>query len=373
MKVGNDTEWNLLRSKWNSCCAGTRWNGRMLLGLLAFACLTPRLPAQAPDGPAAPPPLAIVDGQPITEDELSAADQAQLQRMAVQVYAVKMRAMHGVLDQKLVEAEAKKKGVTPDDLFKTEVLAKVPEPTEEAIRANYESRPELKSHPYDEVKDKIREGLKGVAIQNQRGIYVKNLMQEAINNGELELLIFPPKVEAAADPARLRGDPKAPVTIVEFSDFSCPFCRRAEATMAEILARYPGKVNLSYRDFPLAELHPHAELAAEASRCAGEQGKYWEYHDLLFAAPDKQDRDGLVADARALNLNAEQFDACLASGRAKQLVDKDMQLGTREGMLATPGFFINGTFVSGAQPAATFEQIIDQALSAPGKKAQPTQ
>jgi protein-disulfide isomerase len=114
----------------------------------------------------------------------------------------------------------------------------------------------------------------------------------------------------------------------------------------------------------LKQLHPQAELAAEASRCAGEQNKYWEYHDLLFARPEKQDRDGLMEDARTLKLDETKFEACLSGGRFKTQVDQDVQLAIRSGVVATPGFFVNGTFLNGAQPAAAFERIIDRELSA---------
>ncbi len=352
------------RFGYGSCTARLR---RVVLGGLAFAILAPMVPAQEKDLPESQP-LAILGGQPIGEDELPASEQAQLLRMMEQVYSVRLRALHAVLDKKLVEAEAKKKGVTVDELFRLEVSSKVPDPTEEQIKANYESRPELRSQPYDAVKEKIKAGLKGVATQKAQMTYVQGLMQEAMNNGSLELLISPPKIELTVDPSRLRGDPKAPVTIIEFSDFSCPFCRKAEASVNEVLAKYPGKVQLSYRDFPLRQLHPNAQLAAEASRCAGEQGKYWEYHDLLFANPDKQDHNGLLAGAHSLKLDDQKFDACLTSGRSAGKVESDTQMGGRAGMVGTPGFFINGTFLSGAQPPAVFEKIIDAKLAAAGKE-----
>jgi len=348
--------------------ARTVWLRRALLAAGAYALLSSCAIAQEADPSQAPQPLAIIDGQPVTDDQLPAADQAQLTRMMGQVYTVKMRALHTVLDQKLIAAEARKKGVTEEQLFNTEVLAKIADPTEEQIRAYYESRPEMKQQPYDAVKDKIRDGMKGVEISKARTIYVQELMQQAINDGDLTLLIAPPSIEVTADPSRLRGDPNAPVTIVEFSDFSCPFCRKAEEIVTEVLAKYPGRVKLGYRDFPLETLHPQAELAAEASRCSADQGKYWEYHDLLFARPDKQTSDVLLDDARTLKLDDQKFAACLSSGSYKAKVDQDIQMGGRAGIVATPGFFINGTFVNGAQPAATFEKIIDQKLATANQK-----
>jgi protein-disulfide isomerase len=227
----------------------------------------------------------------------------------------------------------------------------------------------VKQQPYDAVKDTIRDGMKNVEISKQRVLYVQGLMQAAMNDGEMSLLIAPPSVEVSVDPGRVRGDPKAPVTIIEFSDFSCPFCRKAESIISQVLARYPGQVKLGYRDFPLETLHPQAELAAEASRCAGEQGKYWQYHDLLFARADKQTRDVLLDDARSVKLDETRFGACLDSGKYKAQVNDDMQMGARAGMVATPGFFVNSTFVSGAQPAEVFEGLIDKQLAAAGRKS----
>jgi len=313
-------------------------------------------------------PVAVVDGQPIYEDQFPAEDQAQLQRMMVQVYAVRLRALHVVLDRKLVEAEAKKKGVSTEELLQSEVISKVADPSDEQVKAYYESRQGEMKEPFDSVKDKIRQGLKDQEISKARVAYLQGLVQQAMNDGELVVLLSPPKVELTVDPARLRGDPNAPIAIVEFSDFSCPYCRKAESTMSELLAKYPGKVKVGYRDFPLKQLHPQAQLAAEASRCAGEQGKYWEYHDLLFASSTKQTREVLIEDARTLKLDDKEFDACLSSGRYKLQVDQDIQLGSRGGVVATPGFFINGTFVNGAQPSAAFEKIIDEQLSTSSQK-----
>jgi protein-disulfide isomerase len=349
--------------------SGRTWLRPLLLGCLAAVLFSPCAGAQnaassqATASSNSSEAYAIFDGQPIYEDQLPASEQAQLQRMMLQVFAVRHRALQEVLDQKLVEAEAKKKGVTVDDLAKSEVDSKVPDPTDDEVSAYYQAHQGQINQPFDQVKDKIRQGLKDQAIQKARAVYLQGLMEQAVNDGELVLLLRPPKAPVTPDPGRLRGDPKAPVTIVEFADFSCPYCRKVEPTLSELLAKYPGKVNLGFRDFPLRQIHPQAQLAAEASRCAGEQGKYWEYHDLLFANPDKQGRDDLMADAVTLKMDDKQFDACLSSGRYKPQIEEDIQIGTRVGIVDTPGFFINGTFLNGAQPAEAFEKIIDQELA----------
>jgi protein-disulfide isomerase len=364
------TLWNYGKSM--QAGSGAAWFGRVLLVCFACASLSPFVAAQDKNLSQTVEPLAVFAGQPIDEKQLPPAEQAQLQRMQQQVFGVKRRALQTVLNQKLVEAEAKKKGVSVENLVKSEVDSRVAEPSEEQVSAYYQAHQGQINQPFDDARDKIRQTLKDQEIQKARAAYLQGLMQQAVNDGQLVVLLAPPKVQMAADPARLRGDPKAPVTIVEFSDFSCPYCRQAESTINELLTKYQGKVKVGYRDFPLREIHPHAQLAAEASRCAGEQGKYWEYHDVLFANPDKQGRDDLIEHARALKLDNTKFDACLSSGHYKPEIEQDFRIGTGAGVVATPGFFVNGTFLNGAQPAAAFEKIIDEELSrASGSKSIP--
>ncbi len=176
------------------------------------------------------------------------------------------------------------------------------------------------------------------------------------------------KVEVSFDPARLRGSADAPVIIVEFSDFQCPFCRKIQPALKSLLAKHAGKVSLAYRDFPLRGMHGQAELGAESSRCAGDQGKFWEYHDLLFANPDKLNRQGLLELARGAKLGEGPFESCLSSGKHRAEVEKDLQDGIRVGVMGTPAIFINGTLLSGAQPESVLEQVIQSELAVAGKR-----
>src|SRR5262249_53505716 len=158
----------------------------------------------------------------------------------------------------------------------------------------------------------------------------------------------------------VQGELNAPITIVEFADFQCPFCGRVQPLLKDVLAKYKGKVKLAYRDFPLAPIHPHAEIAAEASRCALDQGKYWEMHDAMYSDQTKLDEAALVKTATRLGLNDASFASCMRSGKYKELVQQDLQAGTEAGVNATPSFFINGEFLGGAQSAADFATIIDR-------------
>jgi protein-disulfide isomerase len=170
-----------------------------------------------------------------------------------------------------------------------------------------------------------------------------------------------------ADSENSRGETGAKVTIVEFSEYQCPFCKRyIEAAYAQIWEEYEGKIRYVFRDYPLP-FHQHAQKASEAARCAADQDGFWEYHDLLFenqsvwSSKTEIDQD-LVAFATELSLNKSQFESCLTSGEHAQTVKDDLALGQELGVSGTPTFFINGRMLVGAQPFEAFKEIIDEEL-----------
>jgi protein-disulfide isomerase len=315
---------------------------------------------QSPAPAKSAPPLATVDGQPVTDDDLAPYVVGQLRPLREQEYQIKKKALDTLISQKLVDAEAKKKGVTTEKLYEQEADAKVPEPTDAELNAIYAVQKEQLNRPFEEVKPQLAQTLKRAKIQQARQEYSTHLREQ----GKVSVLLSPPRVQVAFDRARVRGNPKAKVMIVEFSDFQCPFCSRVQATLKSVLAKHEGTVALAFRDMPVTQIHPQAQLAAEAARCAGEQGKFWEYHDLLFADQAGLDRNGLIAKAAKLQLDANQFDVCLSSEKFKPQIQQDSQDGMRAGVSGTPGFFINGIFLNGAQPEATFEKAIEEQLAA---------
>ena len=169
----------------------------------------------------------------------------------------------------------------------------------------------------------------------------------------------PRQVVEAKGPAR--GPPSAPVTLVEFSDFQCPFCGKAHDTVEQVMQTYAGKVKLVFRHFPL-DFHKNAEKAAEASMCANEQGKFWEYHDVLFKNQQTLEVPQLKDHAKDVGLDTASFSACLDSGKYKKAIDEDMAAGQRVGVTGTPAFFVNGVMINGAQPFDEFKKVIDQEL-----------
>lgn len=179
-------------------------------------------------------------------------------------------------------------------------------------------------------------------------------------NAPIEVVRYP--VDEANNPSF--GPADAPITIIEFSDYECPFCTRWHAEVwPKLQQTYGDKIRLVYRDFPLYSIHPNAGAAAEAANCANEQGKFWEYHDLLFQASDGLGRQAYETYASQVNLDVEGFKACLDEKRYAEEVTADFEFARQLGVQSTPTFFINGVALIGAQPFEVFQEVIDLELA----------
>ncbi len=178
----------------------------------------------------------------------------------------------------------------------------------------------------------------------------------------------PTRLEVSVDDDPARGPEDAPIVMIEFSDYECPFCKRFRVEVYDqLFETYGDKLRFVYRDFPIQSIHPEAVPAAVAANCAGEQGKYWEYHDLLFLGGRELGQETYLAYAEELDLDMEAFQACLESEEQRQEVLDDFNDGVRLGVRGTPTFFINGLPVVGAQPFAVFQQVIEQELARASK------
>jgi protein-disulfide isomerase len=163
-----------------------------------------------------------------------------------------------------------------------------------------------------------------------------------------------------------RGPESAPVTIVEFSDFQCPFCRRVQPTLTKLKETYGDKLRWSFKDLPLISIHPQAQKAAEAARCAGDQQKFWEFRAAMFEA-DQLSRELFDKTAEGIGLDKAKFTTCLDSDQQAEAVKADLREAESLGMNGTPAFLINGVMLSGAQPYEEFEKVIDRELEKAGK------
>ena len=204
--------------------------------------------------------VATVDGQTIYDDDLAPSVQGQLLPLRNQEYEIKRKALDTLIEQKLLEAAAKKKGLTTEKLLAQEVDSKVPDPSDAEIEGYYWGRKERISRPLADMKSQLRDALKQVKAQQARQDYLKTLRADS----NVLVLLSAPRVEVGYDPARVRGNPKAPVMIVEFSDYQCPYCHQAELTVKEVLAKYGDKVSLAYRDYPLTAIHSQAKSGNES-------------------------------------------------------------------------------------------------------------
>lgn len=338
----------------------------VLLFLSAF--VTTISIAQNADTPKPKQAVATVGDQTIYDTDLASSVEGQLQPLRSQEYDIKRKALDNLIEQKTLENAAKAKGLTTDQLIQQEVTAKVKDPNDDVVLGYYLAQSGRINRPLDDaLKAQLRESIKQSQTRQLREDYIKQLRSD----NKVVVLLSPPRVQVAQDPKRLRGNAKAPVTIVEFSDYQCPYCHQIEPTVKSLLAKYGDKVSLSYRDFPLSAIHPYAMGAAEASRCAEEQGKFWEYHDQLFNA-SKLEKADLVQYARDLKLDDKQFESCLTSEKYKADIDKDQLEARNAGVNGTPGFFINGVFVNGAKPESEFSSIIDDELSRASNQHHPT-
>ena len=244
-----------------------------------------------------------------------------------------------------------------------EITTKVTLVTETEIDAAFqENKARLSGVDEATAREQLRAGLQQHKLAAQRKQFVDSLRSQA----KVLVRFQPPpivRVEVSIDGAPIRGTADAPVTLVEFSDFHCPFCKQVQPTLTQVLEKYPGKVRLLFRHLPLETLHPQARNAAEASWCAQDQGKFWEYHDLLFANAPKAGEDDLKHYAEQIDLDMKTFESCLSQNAHRDSIQRDIDEVTKLGMSGTPAFFINGRPLSGAQPLEKFVQVIDEELA----------
>jgi protein-disulfide isomerase len=189
----------------------------------------------------------------------------------------------------------------------------------------------------------------------------KQAEEEAKEKEELEESFKNPYKPLIDDKTRIRGDKSAPITIVEYSDFQCPYCREVESSLRQVLKKYGDQVRLVYMDFPLA-FHQHAMEAAIAARCADEQGQFWPYHDALLESPSSLSTPALKTTAAELGLDSVTFGSCLDERKFEANVVADRTQGESIGAKGTPYFVVGSRSMSGAQPLSAFESVIDEQL-----------
>lgn len=348
--------------------AGTAILPLSLVALISFvSCRRSPAPAAAAAprdaSPAASETVAEMDGAPITLEDVDKKAGSRLQGLRHEEYEIRRQALDELIAERLIAKEAKARGISPEDLVKDEVDRQVSVPAAADVEAIYErNRARLGSRTLDEVRPEIESRLREGDRALRRLAFERQLREKA----QLRVTLAAPRSEITLPTgAPVLGPAEAPVKIVEFSDYQCPYCRRAEPTVRQVLSRYGGKVQLVHRDFPL-DGHVRAFPAARAARCAGEQGKFWDYHRSLLATYGDLSDGDLQARALALKLEPTAFATCLASDRHDAEIRESIQAGAKAGVTGTPTFFVNGQLLNGAQPFERFQEIIEGELARGG-------
>jgi protein-disulfide isomerase len=259
-----------------------------------------------------------------------------------------------LLDRRALEMEAAARGVGTDVVLKG-LLA--PVVTDDDVRNFYEANKGQTTQSYEGAAPQIRRYLSTLRDDAATHDFYADLR----SRHGIRSYLTPYRVKVAASgPAR--GPSTAAVTIVEFADFQCPYCKQAEGTLRTLLARHPQNVRLVFRNLPLAPLHPNAEISATAGVCADRLGKFWEMHDAMYADQGALGRDALVETARRLGLDGDRFSTCLTDRATRQALDDDASAALELGLGSTPYFFIDGRPLDGSVPLEKFESIIAEEL-----------
>jgi len=333
---------------------------RMTLALLLLLAASTFVSAQ--DSATAQQPVARVSGHILTLNDLQAQESGKLLQAQYQYYLNERKALEEAIDDRLLQDEAKKKQIPLDKLLDTEVYKDVKDPTEDQLEVYYEGLDT--QEPYESVRGDVLQHIREMRRTKARAAYVADLRKKA----EINILLMPPSANVDTASAFAKGDKNAPVVLVEFADYQCPYCQKVNPQIQQLKKEYGELLTVIYKDFPLP-MHHGAQKAAEAARCAGEQGKFWEFHDVLFYSK-LIEPDELKEHARTLKLDIDRFDSCLDNGTEADAVKNDLQEAKNLGLTGTPSFFVNGHFFSGVVDYAALKDIINQQLNSVAAKQQ---
>jgi protein-disulfide isomerase len=299
--------------------------------------------------------VARISGANLTLNDLQQDQGGKLLQAEYQYYLSERKALEELIDNRLLADEASRKAISLDQLLEAEVYKGVKDPTEDQLEVYYEGLDTQES--FQSAREDILQHIRELRRTKARAAYVEQLRKQA----SINVLLMPPSAQVDVAKAYTLGAEKAPVVLVEFADYQCPYCQNVNAQIQKLKKEYGDSLSLVYKDFPLP-MHANAEKAAEAARCAGEQGKYWEYHNLLFSSKQIE-VDALKEHALALKLDGDRFNTCLDSGAEAGAVKKDLEEAKSLGLTGTPSFFVNGHFFSGVVDYGTLKDMINQQLN----------
>lgn len=306
--------------------------------------------------------VAMIDGKPVSEEELVGDDKLEYIDLVKKVYDFQIGRLGQVLLDRVYRDDAKKANMPLQAYIEKKVFKGEPKVSDK----EYDNFVKEKKIPKEQLSPQLKERILAYMKAQKRQDEVQALIAKLSRQHKVEVYLKKPdmKVDIDVGNAPTFGNKNAKVKVVEFSDFQCPFCSRAAATVTELKKMYGNKVLFAFKQYPLP-MHPQAKPAAEASLCVNEQGsdKFWKYHDKLFANSEKLGAEDLKKYAKEIGANVDQFNKCFDEKKYAQAVQADTDYGNKLGVRSTPTFFVNGKLISGAQPVESFKEVIDEELS----------
>jgi protein-disulfide isomerase len=350
--------WRLRIFRYAVCPAIVAGAVALALCQLGESAMKPSTPDRSVDcgGAGSKKILAKVGNHVVTQADVDS-------RIATQLYDLRKQALDNIIDDYVLHEAARKAGLKPNDYLLQQIRRTSPPVTaSEAEKFYGEHKAQLDAQTGGKSLGQIEPRLIAALQREHDREAQQALLARLRAENHVTVLLEPPHLSVASAGHPSAGPSSAPVTIVEFSDFQCPFCRAAEPSLKEVRKKYGDRIRLVYMDFPL-NFHAHAMEAARAARCAGEQNKFWQFHDALFADQKRLDADSLKRTAARLGLDTNKFDACFASDKHTRGIQQDVAEGNALGVSGTPTFFINGRELAGVQPLPKLNEVIDEELA----------
>lgn len=333
----------------------------LTLGILTVSavCAYGQTSLKVPKPTAGSEVVAEINGRNITLNEIDDSLGPQLYSLQERIYLLRRNALNNLLTKELLEGTAKERGITVEELRRQLMPEKIEILQSEADRVYLLNQSRYSELSEDEAKQKIK-----VELESRRKFEIyQAALAQLKGKARISIFLQPPVAPEVivSDLGPSKGAKNAAVTIIEFSDFQCQYCREVTGTIKQVLQNNPNNVRLVFKHMPLSS-HSQAFKAAQAAFCAGQQGKFWEYHDLLFGRTYDLSLPALNKYASELGLKSEEFKACLDSPASREAVMRDIYEATKSGVTGTPTFFINGRALRGAGSVEYFQAAIEREL-----------
>ncbi len=310
---------------------------------------------------------AVLGNEMITYQDIISPIANEIYQAERDIYELKLNQLKSQLLARLIQRDPRSKGLSTE-IFVQKYITKSPSVSDQQVERFIAER----QVPANRITPDFKQKVKTFMLQQQQATAINQWIESEGKKYGLMINLQPPerpRAEITIGDSPTLGPEDAPITIVEFSDFQCPYCARAVDTVKQIRKNYPDTVKIVYKQFPL-DFHKDAFRASEASLCINEQSTdlFWKLHDFMLANPRSLDQASLIDKATELGANQARFSQCLTSRKYVSQVQQELQQGREVGVGSTPIFFVNGISLRGAQPYMAFEEIIEEELARLTKK-----